>query len=115
MRDGTVCRTARVSAAVIGWVAAVANASFMPGGTLGVEFTMVALSLAIVATLAIIVNCYQRPLGRAYDLGYHEGRKDAIREANVGVGGRARVTPLQPRTLIDLEPIRGPRKDRAPV
>lgn len=106
-----LCKVLRTGGAIFGWVGAIANEVVVEGhfGICSLEVTMICLSLAIVATLAIVVNCYTRPLGQAFDLGYEAGRRDAIKEATKRTG----VRQLKPFPL-DLEPIRG-RRDREPA
>ena len=39
------------------------------------------LAAAVAFTGFVMLRCYQRPLGAAYDLGYKAGRRDAVVEA----------------------------------
>lgn len=40
------------------------------------------LAVAVCSSAFLMMRCYQRPLGVAYDMGYEAGRRDALLEAN---------------------------------
>lgn len=48
------------------------------------------LAVAVCSTLCLMIRCYQRPLGAAYDMGYEAGRRDVILEAN-----RRELSPIK--------------------
>jgi hypothetical protein len=87
----------KMLAVVVAGVAwGVAFADLVPGVPITEPMLMVALSVAICATAYVMMNCYQRPLGDAYTIGYEMGRRDAMLAAN-----RRDVSPIrrEPRGL----------------
>lgn len=81
-----------MAGAVLGWGTAVVVALT---GVLSFErenaVMMVALSVATVCSACLALQRHQRPLGSAFELGYEEGRRDAIRELT----RRSNVTPIR--------------------
>lgn len=91
MRRSTVMSA---TGATAGWGIALADAIGLIHLTLAQS--QLALGAGMTLTAGIMLCVRRRPLGAAYDLGYEEGRRDAMR----GPGG-GRVLQLHKR---DLEP-----------
>lgn len=92
MRNRTTIVTA--AGAATGWCIALAEAF----GVIHLTLTQsqVALGAGMTMTAGIIACVRRRPLGAAYDLGYEDGRRDAMRGPDGG-----RVLHLHKR---DIEP-----------
>lgn len=56
-------------------------ADVIPGVALPTDVARLCVMAAGVLTGFVMLRCYQRPLGAAYDLGYKAGRRDAVVEA----------------------------------
>lgn len=72
----------RLATVVAGIAWGAAFADLLPGVPMTSKVFTLALALAIVASAYVMINCYQRPLGDAYEIGYEMGRRDAILTAN---------------------------------
>lgn len=81
-----------ITGAVLGWATALAVALT---GALSFErenaVMMVALAVGMVCSACLALQRHQRPLGAAFELGYDEGRRDAIRELT----RRSNVSPIR--------------------
>jgi hypothetical protein len=85
-----------VATVVAGIAWGVSFSDLIPGAPLTDRMFALAVAIAVVSTAYVMMHCYQRPLGDAYEIGYEMGRRDAILEAN-----RRDVSPMRrdPRTL----------------
>lgn len=85
-------KAAKMAGCVLGWTMAVVVAA---SGVLPFEqqnaVMLLALSVAILSSACMALERHQRPLGSAFELGYDEGRRDAIRELT----RRSNVSPLR--------------------
>src|SRR5690349_20215205 len=85
-------KAAMMSGAVLGWGTAVGVAVT---GSLPFEkqnaVMLLSLSVAILSSACMALQKHQRPLGSAFELGYDEGRRDAIRE----LSRRSNVAPIR--------------------
>ena len=63
---------------------------------------LLCLSVALLCSACLVLQRHQRPLGAAFEMGYDQGRKDAIRDATVRAGN---VSPMRrtTRTLCDMD------------
>lgn len=77
---------------VLGWATAVGVAV---SGALPFErqnaVMLLSLAVALICTACLAMGRHQRPLGSAFELGYDEGRRDAIRELT----RRSNVAPIR--------------------
>jgi hypothetical protein len=91
-----LCRVATVVGAVGGWGVAVAVAVLEMFGKvdhdrMGAPMLLLSLSAALICSACLALRRHQRPLGAAYELGYDQGRRDAIRDATK----RSNVSPIR--------------------
>lgn len=99
-------KAAMTAGCVLGWTTAVGVALW---GALPFErqnaVMLLALSVALLTSSCLALRRHQRPLGSAFELGYDEGRRDAIRELT----RRSNVSPLRrPKdSLFDRENVGG--------
>jgi len=81
-----------MAGAVLGWGTAIGVAV---SGAFPFEkqnaIMLLSLSVALLSSACMALQRHQRPLGSAFELGYDEGRRDAIRELT----RRSNVSPLR--------------------
>jgi hypothetical protein len=71
-----------VATVVAGIAWGVSFCDLIPSVPLTDHMFALAMALAVVSTAYVMMHCYQRPLGDAYEIGYEMGRRDAILRAN---------------------------------
>jgi len=93
-------KAAKMAGCVLGWTTALGVAL---SGALPFEqqnaVMLLALSVALLSSACMALEKHQRPLGAAFELGYDEGRRDAIRELTK----RSNVSQIRPRAIARSE------------
>jgi hypothetical protein len=82
-----------VVGSAVGWTGAIASVVVdtpLPDER-QLMLTMILLAVGAFSSAVIMNRRKQAPLGAAFELGYNEGRRDAIRDASL----RTRVTPIR--------------------
>ena len=93
-------KTIATITAAAAWLAAAADMMGLLDLTL--EQSQFALCVALAMSAGVMLCIRRRPLGDAYDMGYENGRRDALRASN-GPGGGGRLVQFERKTI---EPLR---------